>query len=86
MEGSQVWGNATLFDGATVETSSASSELLLRNGVKLQLGVESRAQIWQNRLVLEKGAAQLIKKGRKTEGKEKPSPPENPTVPPKSSP
>ena len=63
VEGSQVWGNATLFDGATVETGSASSELALRNGVKLQLGVESRAQVWQNRLVLEKGIAQLAAPG-----------------------
>jgi hypothetical protein len=63
VEGSQVWGNATLFDGATIETSSASSEMALRNGVKVQLGAESRAQIWQNRLVLEKGAAQLAAPG-----------------------
>ena len=59
VEGSEVWGNATLFDGATIETSSASSELVLRNGVKLQLGADSRAQIWQNRVVLDRGAAQL---------------------------
>src|ERR1700682_5139960 len=59
VEGSQVWGNATLFDGATVETSAASSELALRSGVKVQLGAGSRARIWQNRLVLEKGIAQL---------------------------
>ena len=59
VEGSQVWGNATLFDGTTIETSSASSELSLRNGVKVQLGAESRARIWQNRLDLEKGIAQL---------------------------
>ena len=59
VEGSQVWGNATLFDGTTIETSSASSELALRNGVKVQLAAGSRARIWQNRLVLEKGAAQL---------------------------
>jgi hypothetical protein len=63
VEGSQVWGNATLFDGATIETSSASSELALRNGVKVQLGVASRARIWQDRLVLEKGAAQLAAPG-----------------------
>ncbi len=63
VEGSQVWGNATLFDGATVETGSSSSELALRNGVKVQLGAGSRAQIWQNRLVLEKGAAQLAAPG-----------------------
>jgi hypothetical protein len=59
VEGSQVWGNATLFDGTTVETSSASSELALRNGVIVQLAAGSRARIWQNRLVLEKGIAQL---------------------------
>jgi hypothetical protein len=59
VEGSQVWGNATLFDGTTIETSSASSELALRNGVKVQLAAGSRARIWQNRLVLEKGVAQL---------------------------
>jgi hypothetical protein len=63
VEGSQVWGNATLFDGATVETSAASSEMALRNGVKVQMGAASRAQIWQNRLVLEKGAAQLAAPG-----------------------
>lgn len=59
LEGSQVWGNATLFDGATVETASASSELALRNGVKVQLGAGSRARIWQNRLLVEKGVAQV---------------------------
>ena len=59
VEGSQVWGNATLFDGTTIETNSASSQLALRNGVKVQLAAESRARIWQNRLVLEKGVAQL---------------------------
>jgi hypothetical protein len=59
VEGSPVWGNATLFDGATIETSSASSELALRSGVKVQLGAGSRARIWQNRLILEKGVAQL---------------------------
>jgi hypothetical protein len=59
VEGSQVWGNATLFDGTVVETSTASSELALRNGVKVQLAAGSRARIWQNRLVLEKGIAQL---------------------------
>ena len=59
VEGSRVWGNATLFDGTIVETSTASSELALRNGVKVQLAAGSRARIWQNRLVLEKGVAQL---------------------------
>ena len=63
VEGSQVWGNATLFDGTMIETSSASSELALGNGVKVQLAAGSRARIWQNRLVLEKGVAQLAAPG-----------------------
>src|SRR5258708_23013995 len=33
LQGSQVWGNATLFDGASIETGAASSQLALRSGV-----------------------------------------------------
>lgn len=59
VERSEVWGNSTLFDGATVETKSSSSDLALRNGVRLQLGAESRARIWQNRIALERGIGQM---------------------------
>ena len=56
---SQVWSNSTLFDGATVETGPASSEVALRSGVKLQLGAASRARVWENRASLEKGVGQM---------------------------
>ena len=59
VERSQVWGNSTLFNGSTVETDSASSELSLSNGVKVQLGAGSRARIWENHVVLEKGTGQV---------------------------
>ena len=59
LQGSQVWGNATLFDGAVVETGPASSQLALRSGVKVQLGPGSRAQVFSDRLLLEKGAGQV---------------------------
>jgi hypothetical protein len=59
VEGSSVWGNATLFDGATIETSAASSEIALRNGVKVQLGKDSRARVWNDRLLLLKGVGQI---------------------------
>lgn len=55
IEHSKVWGNATLFDGATVETGVASSQLALRNGVKVELASQSRAKIYSDRLILEKG-------------------------------
>jgi hypothetical protein len=59
VERSEVWGNSTLFDGATVETQSSSSDLALSNGVRLQLGASSRAQIWKNRVALERGTGQV---------------------------
>jgi hypothetical protein len=57
--GSEVWGNATLFDGTVVQTTSASSELALRNGVKVQLAAGSRAQVYADRLVLDAGTGQV---------------------------
>jgi hypothetical protein len=59
VERSEVWGNSTLFDGATVETKSSSSDLALRNGVRVQLAAGSRAQIWQNHVALEHGIGQM---------------------------
>lgn len=56
---SEVWGNSTLFNGATVETTSASSDLALRNGVRLQLGAGSRAKVWADRVTLERGVGQV---------------------------
>jgi hypothetical protein len=59
MEQSRVWGNSTLFDGSTIETGAASSQLALRTGAKLQLATDSRARVFATRLELEKGAGQL---------------------------
>jgi hypothetical protein len=59
LDRSQVWGNATVFEGSIVETGSASSEVALRSGAKLQLGKDSRAQILLSRVVMEKGIGQL---------------------------
>jgi hypothetical protein len=59
VQSSEVWGNSTLFDGATVQTDRASSELALRNGVKVQLGAASKAQVWENRVLLERGVGQV---------------------------
>jgi hypothetical protein len=60
LERSEIWGNATLFDGATVETGAASSDLALRNGVRIQLGSASRASVFEQRVLLQKGVGQVI--------------------------
>jgi hypothetical protein len=59
LDRSQVWGNATIFEGSIVETSAASSEVALRSGAKLQLAKDSRARILSDRIVMEKGIGQV---------------------------
>ncbi len=59
LDRSEVWGNATLFDGARIDTSAASSEAALRNGVKIQLGSASSASVNENHLTLTKGVGQV---------------------------
>jgi hypothetical protein len=56
---SEVWGNATLFDGAVVKTAAASSELALRNGAKVQLGATSSAHVYEDRVTLDAGVGQI---------------------------
>src|SRR2546425_10048056 len=59
LENSTVRGNATVFDGNTIETNKVSSHLQLNNGAQMRLGMESRAKIYGTRAVLEKGIGQL---------------------------
>ena len=59
LQGSEVWGNATLFDGASLQTTDASTELALHNGAKVQLGAKSRARIYADHLLLESGVGQV---------------------------
>src|SRR2546423_3610808 len=58
-------GNATIFEGNTIETARASSRLQLNNGARVQLASDSRGKVYNDRLVLEKGATQFA--GRKYE-------------------
>ncbi len=59
IEKSQVWGNSSLFDGSTIQTDQASSDLSLRNGVKVQLGAKTRARVFESKMALEKGTGQV---------------------------
>lgn len=57
-------GNASLFDGSTVETNAAGSRLSLKNGAAVQLSSESRGKVFANRMVLEKGVIQFKSAGK----------------------
>lgn len=56
---SKVYGNTTLFDGSFIETTEASSDLVLNTGARLRLGAGSQARVHRDRLVLEKGQGQV---------------------------
>ncbi len=56
-----VAGNATLFEGATVETHQSSSTLDLASGARLSLAPESKGRIFSDRLILERGSGQMEK-------------------------
>jgi hypothetical protein len=56
---SRVWGNSTVFDGSLIETMRAASQIQLNNGVQMRLGAETRATVFQGRLVLESGQGEM---------------------------
>jgi hypothetical protein len=58
VDNSVVAGNATVFDGNTVQTGATSSRLQLNNGNLVQLGAESTARVYSDHMVLEKGFGQ----------------------------
>jgi len=59
LDHSTVWASATLFDGNVIETNVSSSQLQLSKGVNLRLAAQTRARVYESRLVLEKGIGQL---------------------------
>jgi len=56
-----VRSNATLFEGATVETGVAPSRMELASGARLELESESAARFFGDRLLLERGAGRIEK-------------------------
>ncbi len=56
-----VTGNATLFEGTTVETAAASSRMELSSGARVSLSSESRAKFYGDHMVLERGQGELEK-------------------------
>jgi len=56
-------GNATLTEGAIVETSAVPSRLQLNNGPRIELSTKTRVEVHQDRLILESGMGDLSSPG-----------------------
>ena len=52
-------GNATIFDGNTLETQSATSRVRLTDGAELRLAADSRGTVFSDHVDLEKGNARI---------------------------
>ncbi len=57
-------GNATIFEGNTIETGKASSHLQFKNGSSVQIAADSRGKVYSDRMVLEKGSTQFTSSGK----------------------
>ena len=58
VDGSMVRGNSTVFDGNTIETTTSRSVVQL-DAAQITLGPDSRARVYRDRTILEKGAGLL---------------------------
>lgn len=59
MDNLEVRGNGTVFQGSVIETARNPSHLTLKNGARLELYPNSRATVYDDRFVLERGASQI---------------------------
>lgn len=55
LDGDTVISNGTLLDGGVIETARADSSVRLSNGTRLSLSPASRARVYRDRMILEKG-------------------------------
>ncbi|MGI8958239.1 MAG: hypothetical protein ACR2IV_00450 [Bryobacteraceae bacterium] len=59
MDNADVRGNATVLNGASLETYSNPSQIALSNGNRLELAADSAGTVYTDRLLLDRGFAQL---------------------------
>jgi hypothetical protein len=60
VDDTQVSGTATIFNGSTLETGAAASDVRLQEGIDLTLASKSRGTIYNDHLVVEKGVGRVI--------------------------
>jgi len=59
IDSSSTAGNATIFNGSTLETQTASSQIHLSGGAQLRLASDSRVRVFSDHVDLQKGSASI---------------------------
>ncbi len=63
LDNAAVTGNATLFEGSTVESGTGAPAMEFQNGARVSLGAVSRGRFFGDHMVLERGQSRLEKAG-----------------------
>ena len=59
VENATVRGHATLFEAATIETATATTDLTFQSGARMTLGTDTKGRVFGDHLVLERGQGSL---------------------------
>jgi hypothetical protein len=59
MDGSSVTGNATVFEGSTIQTTSSQSTIQMSDGAEMVLAPASRVRLYRDRTVLQQGSQRI---------------------------
>src|SRR3954464_7618344 len=59
MDGNRVEGNATVLEGDRIDTGSGPARLEFVNGNRLRLSTGTKAVVYSDRLVLERGTGEI---------------------------
>src|SRR5215469_14211985 len=51
--------NSTVFDGSVISTTHAASHVVLEDGTRIDMGLDSRGQIYRDHVEIEQGLAQI---------------------------
>lgn len=60
VDGYQITGNATLFDGTAIQTAQATATLRLVKGTEIKLATNSMGMLFRDHMVLQHGKTELV--------------------------
>ena len=59
IDGSWTRDNSTVFEGSVISTAQATSHVVLEDGTRIDIGLDSRSRIYRNHVTIEQGLAHI---------------------------
>ena len=64
IDGSRARDNSTVFQGSVISTTNAASHIVLEDGTRIDMGLDSRSRIYRDHVTIEQGLAQVSASNR----------------------